>query len=174
MPNDTKAKNIRLNDQTMRFNSAHDVLANAGKVTVAQAVENIRRATNQGAKNTMHNQAKRQKLPENREGITRKARACGMKYYITVNFFPNTDIPAEVFCRIAKEGSVIAGFVEALMITISIAFQYGVPWDVLYDKYLHQIFEPRDDENSSLVDATGKTISEVIKIKESEKDGEDK
>jgi len=104
----------------------------------------------------------RTRLPDVRAGLTKKAQACGMEYYITVNFFPNSKQPAEVFCRIAKEGSTVAGFIEALMITISIAFQYGVPWDVLYNKYLHQIFEPKDDRNSSLVDAIGKTITETI------------
>ena len=106
---------------------------------------------------------KRQKLSEIRYGLTKKATKCGMKYYVTVNFYEDNN-PAEVFVRIAKEGSTIAGFIEALAITISIAWQYGVPWEVLYTKYLHQIFEPRDDENSSLVDAIGGTIDEIIKI----------
>jgi len=107
----------------------------------------------------------RRKLKDVRMGLTLKRRACGFKYYVTVNFFddsPHQLDPAEVFVRIAKEGSAVAGFIEALAITISIALQYGVPWVVLYDKYLHQIFEPRDDSNSSLVDAIGKTISETI------------
>lgn len=107
--------------------------------------------------------AKRIKLDDVRAGLTMKDRGCGFKYYVTVNFYPNSGAPSEVFIRIAKEGTAISGFVEALAITISIAWQYGVPWAVLYDKYLHQIFEPRDDESSSLVDAIGKTIDKVIK-----------
>ena len=168
-------KNNRLGDQATRINSATNILANTGKVTVAQAAENIRKgmkAISEGAKKameTMHDQAKRRKLPVIRSGLTKKTQGCGMEYFITVNFYPNTVIPAEVFCRIAKEGSTIAGFIEALMITISISFQYGVPWSVLYTKYLHQIFEPRDDKNSSLVDAIGKTITEVIEIAENAK-----
>lgn len=107
--------------------------------------------------------AKRIKLDDVRAGLTMKDRGCGFKYYVTVNFYPDSGAPSEVFIRIAKEGTIISGFVEALAITISIAWQYGVPWAVLYDKYLHQIFEPRDDESSSLVDAIGKTIDKVIK-----------
>jgi hypothetical protein len=106
--------------------------------------------------------AKRIKLDDVRAGLTMKDRGCGFKYYVTVNFYP-TGNPAEVFIRIAKEGSTVAGFMEALAITISIAWQYGVPWEVLYDKYLSQIFAPRDDESSSLVDAIAKTIDKVIK-----------
>jgi hypothetical protein len=85
-----------------------------------------------------------------------------MEFFVTVNFFDNND-PMEVFVRIAKEGSTIAGFVEALCITVSIAWQYNVPWEVLYHKYLGQIFEPRDDESSSLVDGIGKVINGMIK-----------
>lgn len=107
----------------------------------------------------------RRALGDVRAGLTLKHKACGFKYYVTVNFFTDEKYklqPAEVFIRIAKEGSTVAGFIEALAITISIAWQYGVPWDVLYQKYLHQIFEPRDDKNSSLVDAIGGTITEAI------------
>lgn len=89
--------------------------------------------------------ASRKILNDIRNGVTMKDFGCNFKYYVTVNFYPDGK-PAEVFVRIAKEGSTIAGFVEALAITISIAWQYGVPWEVLYTKYLHQIFEPRDDE----------------------------
>jgi len=105
---------------------------------------------------------KRRKLEPLRHGLTKRTEACGLKYYVTVNFFSSGE-PAEVFIRIAKEGTAIAGFVEALAITISIALQYNVPWSVLYDKYLHQIFEPRDDDNPSLVHAIGSTISDIIK-----------
>lgn len=105
--------------------------------------------------------AKRRKVPNPRYGLTRKDIRCGFEYFVTVNFFPDKE-PIEVFVRIAKEGSVIAGFIEALCITISIAMQYGVPWGVLYTKYLGQIFEPRDDKNSSLIDGIGKTINFVI------------
>ncbi|MCK5606675.1 hypothetical protein KAR91_32535 [Candidatus Pacearchaeota archaeon] len=108
--------------------------------------------------------AKREKLPECRLGLTKKCGACGFKFWVTVNFFEGDDHrPAEVFVRIAKEGSTIAGFVEAIAITVSIALQYGVPWAVLYDKYIHQIFEPRDDLNSSLVDGIAGAIDETIK-----------
>lgn len=148
------AKNL-MSDALPKAEQAADALAQAAKMAMVTLSTKGDRPVHT---------PKRVRLPEVRSGLTKKAQACGMEYYITVNFFPNSVQPAECFCRIAKEGSAIAGFVEALMITISIAFQYGVPWDVLFNKFLHQIFEPRDDENSSLVDAIGKTISDVIKI----------
>lgn len=107
----------------------------------------------------------RKRLPETRYGITRKGIVAKMEYYVTVNFYPDSAEPGEVFIKIAKEGSVIAGFVDALAITISIAFQHGVKWNILGEKYLHTIFEPRDDKSSSLVDGIAKTISEIIKLR---------
>ena len=104
----------------------------------------------------------RRRLTEIRRGLTQRREACGFTFYLTVNFFENNG-PGEVFVKIAKEGSTVSGFIDALAITLSIALQYDVPWEVLYDKYLNQIFEPRDDENSSLVHAIATGIDELIK-----------
>lgn len=106
--------------------------------------------------------AERKRLPDTRAGLTTKDTACGFEYFVTVNFYDDGK-PAEMFVRIAKEGTAIAGFVEALCITISIALQYGVPWDVLHNKYLNQMFEPRDDNNPSLIHAIGNTADKTIK-----------
>ncbi len=104
----------------------------------------------------------RKRLPETRTGITQKACVANMEFYVNVNFYPDTHTPGEVFIKIAKEGSIVSGFVDALAITISIAWQYGVPWEVLGVKYLGTIFEPRDDKNSSLIDSISKTITIII------------
>ena len=104
----------------------------------------------------------RQRLTEIRRGLTQRRDACGFTFYLTVNFFESGD-PGEIFIKIAKEGSTVSGFIDALAITISISLQYNVPWSVLYDKYLNQIFEPRDDTNSSLVHAIAIGIDELIK-----------
>lgn len=104
----------------------------------------------------------RKRLPETREGLTKKAIVAKMEYYVTVNFYTGTATPGEVFIKIAKEGSTVSGLIDALAITISIALQYGVEWEVLGDKYLHTIFEPRDDLSSSLVDGIAQTITKAI------------
>ncbi len=107
----------------------------------------------------------RKRLPETRQGTTKKARVGNIEYYVTVNFYPDSDKPGETFIKIAKEGSIIAGFVDALAITISIAWQYGVPWNILGIKYLQTIFEPRDKENSSIIDGISKTITSIIELR---------
>ncbi len=107
----------------------------------------------------------RRRLPETRLGITMKASVAKMEYYCTVNFYPDSADPGEVFIKVAKEGSTVAGFVDALAITISIALQHGVEWDILGNKYLQTIFEPRDDKSSSLIDGIAKTISSIIELR---------
>ncbi|KKN13374.1 hypothetical protein LCGC14_1006930 [marine sediment metagenome] len=111
---------------------------------------------------TLEHGSNRTKLPEVRYGLTKRVDACGLTYYLTVNFIKNK--PMELFITVAKEGSAISGFVEAFAITISIALQYGVPWKVLYDKYLYQIFEPRDDVNSSLIHSIGVQMNAMIEM----------
>ena len=101
-------------------------------------------------------------MPVNRDGITVKKDVCGFRIYVIVNFFEDGK-PGEVFCRIAKEGSDLAGWVEALCLTISVAWQYGVPWSVLREKYVGTIFGTDDEEHPSLLDALAKTIDEAIK-----------
>ena len=114
------------------------------------------------AKKTDHLEA-RKRLPEDRYGLTRRVDACGFTFYMTINFFDDHE-PAEVFIIIAKVGSAISGFVDTLALTLSIALQYGTPWKVIVSKYLNQVFEPKDDVNSSLVHAIGMNISEVIEL----------
>lgn len=109
--------------------------------------------------------ANRRRLSSTRQGITQKASVAQLEYYVTVNFFEDSSDPGECFIKIAKEGSTVSGLIDALAITISIALQHGVKWETLGNKYLQTIFEPRDDQASSLVDGIAKTITEVVELR---------
>jgi ribonucleoside-diphosphate reductase alpha chain len=50
--------------------------------------------------------------------------------------------PGEIFLVMAKEGSTISGFADCFAQAISYALQYGVPLQVLVDKFSHARFEP--------------------------------
>jgi ribonucleoside-diphosphate reductase alpha chain len=50
--------------------------------------------------------------------------------------------PGELFCVMAKEGSVVSGLMDSFATAISLALQYGVPLQVLSDKFSHTRFEP--------------------------------
>ena len=56
--------------------------------------------------------------------------------------------PGEIFIRMAKAGSTIAGLMDSFGIAISMALQYGVPLKVLCDKFVHVRFEPSGYTNN--------------------------
>jgi ribonucleoside-diphosphate reductase alpha chain len=59
----------------------------------------------------------------------------------TVGLYPNGQ-PGEIFIRMAKEGSTIAGLMECFGTVVSVSLQHGVPLKVLCDKLSHTRFEP--------------------------------
>jgi len=83
----------------------------------------------------------RRKLPDEREAITHKFEIAGHEGYITVGLFEDRT-PGEIFLVMAKEGSTISGFADAFAQAVSYALQYGVPLQVLVDKFSHVRFEP--------------------------------
>jgi ribonucleoside-diphosphate reductase alpha chain len=83
----------------------------------------------------------RGRLPDERQSITHKFDIAGHEGYITVGLFEDGQ-PGELFLVMAKEGSTISGFADAFAQAISYALQYGVPLQVLVDKFSHARFEP--------------------------------
>ena len=83
----------------------------------------------------------RRKLPDERPSITHRFDIAGHEGYITVGMFEDGQ-PGEIFLVMAKEGSTISGFADAFAQAISYALQYGVPLQVLVDKFSHARFEP--------------------------------
>ena len=83
----------------------------------------------------------RRKLPDERPSITHRFDIAGHEGYITVGMFDDGQ-PGEIFLVMAKEGSTISGFADAFAQAISYALQYGVPLQVLVDKFSHARFEP--------------------------------
>jgi ribonucleoside-diphosphate reductase alpha chain len=83
----------------------------------------------------------RHKLPDERHALTHKFDIAGHEGYITVGLYEDGQ-PGEIFLVMAKEGSTISGFADAFAQAISYALQYGVPLQVLVDKFSHVRFEP--------------------------------
>ena len=74
-------------------------------------------------------------------GITHHFSIAGHEGYLTVGLYPNGQ-PGEIFIRMAKEGSTIAGLMECFGTVVSVSLQHGVPLKVLCDKLSHTRFEP--------------------------------
>jgi ribonucleoside-diphosphate reductase alpha chain len=83
----------------------------------------------------------RRRLEDERRAITHKFDIAGHEGYITVGLFEDGS-PGEIFLVMAKEGSTISGFADAFAQAVSYALQYGVPLQVLVDKFSHVRFEP--------------------------------
>ncbi|MEJ7602440.1 MAG: vitamin B12-dependent ribonucleotide reductase, partial [Kofleriaceae bacterium] len=85
--------------------------------------------------------ANRYKLPDERASFTHKFSIGGHEGYITTGMYEDGS-PGEIFVRMAKEGSVIAGLMDSFATSISLALQHGVPLHILIDKFKGTRFEP--------------------------------
>jgi ribonucleoside-diphosphate reductase alpha chain len=85
--------------------------------------------------------ANRYKLPDERASFTHKFSIGGHEGYITVGLYQDGS-PGEIFVRMAKEGSVIAGLMDSFATATSLALQHGVPLPVLIEKFKGTRFEP--------------------------------
>ncbi|HTL35062.1 MAG TPA: vitamin B12-dependent ribonucleotide reductase, partial [Kofleriaceae bacterium] len=85
--------------------------------------------------------ALRHKLAEERHSFTHKFSIGGHEGYITVGLYAD-GTPGEIFVRMAKEGSVIAGLMDSFATAVSLALQHGVPLATLIEKFKGTRFEP--------------------------------
>ncbi len=85
--------------------------------------------------------AVRYKLPDERASFTHKFSIGGHEGYVTVGMYEDGS-PGEIFVRMAKEGSVIAGLMDSFATAISLALQHGVPLPILSEKFKGTRFEP--------------------------------
>jgi ribonucleoside-diphosphate reductase alpha chain len=83
----------------------------------------------------------RERLPATRSAITHKFEIGGHDGYLTVGEHADGR-PGELFLVMAKEGSVVSGLVNMFATSVSMALQYGVPLEVLCNKFGHTRFEP--------------------------------
>ncbi len=86
-------------------------------------------------------EANRHRLQNERSAITHHFAFGGHEGFLTVGFYPNGE-PGEIFIRMAKAGSTIAGLMECFGTVVSVSLQHGVPLKVLCDKLSHTRFEP--------------------------------
>ncbi|MGH8986641.1 MAG: vitamin B12-dependent ribonucleotide reductase [Acidimicrobiia bacterium] len=83
----------------------------------------------------------RQKLPRTRKSTTFSFRVADCHGYATVGEFEDGR-PGEVFLKVAKQGSTLAGIMDAFAISVSHGLQYGVPLRAFVDMFTNMRFEP--------------------------------
>ena len=65
----------------------------------------------------------------------------GAEGYLTAGSYPDDGL-GEVFLKLGKQGSTLAGVMDAFSIAISIALQYGVPLEAFVSKFVNMRFDP--------------------------------
>ncbi|HEY6533510.1 MAG TPA: vitamin B12-dependent ribonucleotide reductase, partial [Acidimicrobiales bacterium] len=83
----------------------------------------------------------RQKLPRTRVSKTFEFRVADCKGFVTVGEYPDGR-PGEIFVRVSKQGSTLAGIMDAFAISISHGLQYGVPLRSFIEAFTGMRFEP--------------------------------
>jgi ribonucleoside-diphosphate reductase alpha chain len=83
----------------------------------------------------------RRRLPKKRPSQTVSFSVAGAEGYMTAGSYPDDGL-GEVFLKLGKQGSTLAGVMDAFSIAISIALQYGVPLETYVQKFTNMRFEP--------------------------------
>ncbi len=87
------------------------------------------------------NRPVRRRLPKKRPSQTVSFSVGGAEGYITAGSYPDDGL-GEVFMKLGKQGSTLAGVMDAFSIAISIALQYGVPLETYVEKFTNMRFDP--------------------------------
>src|SRR5262252_1299035 len=83
----------------------------------------------------------RRRLPKQRPASVTRFSVSGAEGYMTVSKYPDDGV-GEVFLKLGKQGSTLAGVMDAFSMAISISLQYGVPLEKWVEKFTNMRFEP--------------------------------
>jgi ribonucleoside-diphosphate reductase alpha chain len=85
--------------------------------------------------------ATRRRLPKSRPAQTTSFSVGGAEGYMTTGAYSDGAL-AEVFLKLGKQGSTLAGVMDSFSIAVSIGLQYGVPLETFVEKFSNLRFEP--------------------------------
>jgi ribonucleoside-diphosphate reductase alpha chain len=83
----------------------------------------------------------RKRLPKKRPSQTVSFTVGEAEGYLTASSYPDDGL-GEVFLKMSKQGSTLAGVMDAFSVAISIGLQYGVPLETYVGKFTNMRFEP--------------------------------
>ena len=83
----------------------------------------------------------RRRLPKLRRSRTFEFRVADCKGFVTVGEYPGGR-PGEIFVKVSKQGSTLAGIMDAFAISVSHGLQYGVPLAAFVETFVGVRFEP--------------------------------
>ncbi len=83
----------------------------------------------------------RQKMPRTRRGRTFEFRVADCKGFATIGEYDSGQ-PGEIFLTVSKQGSTMAGVMDAFAKSVSYGLQYGVPLRAFVEAFTNMRFEP--------------------------------
>lgn len=83
----------------------------------------------------------RRRLPKKRPANTTSFTVGGAQGYMISSSYPDDGL-GELFLKMSKQGSTLAGMMDAFSIAVSIGLQYGVPLETYVEKFTNMRFEP--------------------------------
>jgi len=83
----------------------------------------------------------RRRLPKKRPSQTVSFTVGGAEGYLTTGSYPDGGL-GEVFIKLGKQGSTLAGVMDAFSIAVSVGLQYGIPLESYVAKFTNLRFEP--------------------------------
>ncbi|WP_367185149.1 adenosylcobalamin-dependent ribonucleoside-diphosphate reductase [Trebonia sp.] len=83
----------------------------------------------------------RRRLPKKRSATVTRFDVAGAEGYMTASTYPDDGV-GEVFLKLGKQGSTLAGVMDAFSMAISVGLQYGIPLESYVAKFTNMRFEP--------------------------------
>ncbi len=83
----------------------------------------------------------RKRLPRARSATVTKFDVAGAEGYMTASTYPDDGL-GEIFLKLGKQGSTLAGVMDAFSLSISVGLQYGIPLESYVAKFTNLRFEP--------------------------------
>jgi ribonucleoside-diphosphate reductase alpha chain len=108
---------------------------------VGQPLSTGKTATAAAEKVISESRPVRKRLPKKRPSETVSFTVGGAEGYLTAGSYPDDGL-GEIFVKMSKQGSTLAGVMDAFSMAISIALQYGVPLETYVSKFVNMRFEP--------------------------------
>jgi ribonucleoside-diphosphate reductase alpha chain len=89
----------------------------------------------------VENRPVRRRLPKKRPSQTVSFTVGGAEGYMHAGSYPDDGL-GEIFIKLGKQGSTLAGVMDAFSMSISVGLQYGIPLEFYVSKFCNQRFEP--------------------------------
>lgn len=107
----------------------------------AVSVESVPAAVEKVVEKVIEYRPVRKRLPKKRPSETISFSVGGAEGYLTSSSYPDDGL-GEVFLKMSKQGSTLAGVMDAFSVAISIGLQHGVPLETYVSKFTNMRFEP--------------------------------